>query len=122
MSLLASLAPAWMAFEILQLVVSERYLGVRQIHAGVDPRRVGPPETIAFFWTLLLILYWAWMIAMLYGRVATPQCIALIGISLTGYSLRRICTLKWVLVVLTFEGAIRIGMLVSITAVMWREL
>jgi hypothetical protein len=39
-----------------------------------------------------------------------------------GYALRSSCGLKWVLVILTFEGAIRIGMLVSLFAMSWRRL
>lgn len=122
MSPLAALAPVWIVFEILQLVVSERYLGIKQIQAGVDPRRSGPPELIAFSWTVALLAYWAWMVGMMYARVGTPQIIALIAVSLVGYSLRRICPLKWVLVVLTFEGAIRIGMLVSLSTLLWRQM
>lgn len=122
MSPLAALAPAWIVFEVLQLIVSERYLGVKQIHAGVDPRRSGPPEGVAFLWSVLLVAYWLWMGSMLYARMGTAQIVALIGVSLVGYSLRRVCALKWVLVILTFEGAIRIGMLVSLSALLFREL
>jgi hypothetical protein len=39
-----------------------------------------------------------------------------------GYSVRRNCRLSWVLVVLTLEGAIRIGLLVSLCALAWRKL
>jgi hypothetical protein len=35
---------------------------------------------------------------------------------------RRGCGLKWLLVVLTFEGSIRIGMLLSLCALAWRRL
>jgi len=34
---------------------------------------------------------------------------------------RRNCGLKWILVVLTFEGAIRIGMLISICRLLWHR-
>lgn len=42
------------------------------------------------------------------------QAFAMILISTLGYSLRRGCRLKWVLVILTFEGALRVGMLISL--------
>lgn len=122
MSPLAALAPAWIAFEVLQLVISERYLGVKQIHAGADPRKSSPPEALAFVWSIFILLYWIWMILMLYAHIGLPQIVALLFVSLGGYTLRRSCGLKWILVVLTFEGAIRIGMLVSLTALMWREI
>ncbi len=120
MSFLAVLAPAWLLFEIAQLVVCERYLGMKQIQAGTDPRRAGPSEPMSFVWTFLIFAYWIWMLALLFTRVGTAQVIALIAVSLAGMAVRRVCGLKWVLVVLTFEGAIRIGMLVSLTAVLWR--
>jgi hypothetical protein len=118
---LAGLAPIWLVFEVLQLVVGERYLGVKHIQAGIDPRKAGPPERLAFVWSLLILLYWLWMLTLLYQRVGTAQIIALIGVSAVGYALRRNCGLKWVLVILTFEGAIRIGMLVSLTTLLWKN-
>ena len=39
-----------------------------------------------------------------------------------GYALRTTCGLKWVLVVLTFEGSIRVGMLISLIGMSWRAL
>ena len=120
MSTLAALAPAWIAFEVVQLVVCERYLGIKQIQAGVDPRRQGPSELVSFCWTACIVLYWGWMLTMLYTRAGTAQIIALLIVSMLGFALRRICQLKWILVILTFEGAIRIGMLVSLTAMLWR--
>jgi len=122
MAPIAAFAPAWIGFEVLQLVVSERYLGVKQIQAGRDPRLAGPPEIVAFIWAVMIVLYWAWMFGMLYLRVGLPQVLALIIISTLGYTVRRSCGLKWVLVVLTFEGAIRIGMLVSLCTLLWREI
>ena len=37
-------------------------------------------------------------------------------------SIRGACGLKWVLVVLTFEGAIRVGMLLNLFFMTWRQL
>lgn len=122
MSPIAAFAPAWIGFEVLQLIVSERYLGVKQIQAGRDPRLAGPTEVIAFVWSALIACYWIWMFGMLYVRVGLPQILALLTISAIGYTVRRSCGLKWVLVVLTFEGAIRIGMLVSLCTLLWHEI
>lgn len=121
MAPLALLAPLWICFEILQLIFAERYLGIKQIHAGEDPRSSGPSEGVSFVWSFLILCYAVWMVAMLCFRLGSPQLIALIAVSIIGYLIRRSCGLKWVLVVLTFEGAIRIGMLVSLCALMWRE-
>jgi len=122
MSPVAALTPAWIGFEVLQLVLFERYLGVKHIHAKIDPRVTQPREAIAFTWIFFATLYAIWMGAMLYVHVGVAQVIALLGTTLVGYSVRRICGLRWVLVVLTFEGAIRIGMLISLGFLLWRAL
>jgi len=122
MSPLVFLTPFWMIAEIVQLVVCERFLGVKQIEAGTDPRQLGPRESIAFAWSAGLIFYWLWMLVMLLQPVGRGQIAAMIAITLAGYSIRHNCGLKWVLVVLTFEGAIRIGMLLSLSALIWRRM
>ncbi|MFT3782952.1 MAG: hypothetical protein QM790_13170 [Nibricoccus sp.] len=122
MSPLVFVTPVWFVFEIMQLVVSERFLGLKQIEAGTDPRKEGPSELISFFWTTSLLVYWAWLIAMLVQPLGRAQVVAMIVISGLGFLVRRSCSLKWVLVVLTFEGAIRIGMLLSLAALIWRQL
>lgn len=122
MSPVAALTPAWIGFEVLQLVLFERYLGVKHIKANLDPRRSQPGEAVAFTWIFFAFLYAFWMGAMLYVRVGVVQIIALLATTLVGYSLRRICGLRWVLVVLTFEGAVRIGMLISLGFLLWRAL
>ena len=63
-----------------------------------------------------------WMFALLLHPVGRAQGIVLIVMTGIGYALRSSCGLKWVLVILTFEGAIRIGMLVSLFATSWRRL
>ena len=121
MSPLAAFAPAWIGFEVLQLVLAERLLGLKQIQAGVDPRESSPSEFTSFLWAATILLYWAWMALMLYSRVGVTQMLALIAVTIVGYTIRRSCGLKWVLVALTFEGAIRIGMLVSLSVILWRS-
>ncbi|MBK9990114.1 MAG: hypothetical protein IPP19_05080 [Verrucomicrobia bacterium] len=121
MSPLVFLTPLWFIFEIAQLIVSERFLGVKQIEAGTDPRLHAPREPLAFAWSAGLMLFWLWLVAMLFQPIGRAQIAAMIVITLAGYVVRRSCGLKWVLVVLTFEGAIRIGMLLSIAALAWRK-
>jgi hypothetical protein len=115
-------APFWMLFELAQLVIGERYLGIKQIERGIDPRECGPGELLAFFWSAGLVLYWVWMGLMLAQPIGRPQVLAMISLSVLGFSIRRACRMKWILLVMTFEGAIRIGMLLSLAVVVWRRL
>lgn len=114
--------PLWLLFELGQLVAGERYLGIKQIQSGTDPREHGPGEWLAFFWSGGLLVYWVWMALMLTQPVGRPQIAAMIGMSVLGFSIRNVCGLKWVLVTMTFEGAIRIGMLLSLGMAAWRRL
>ncbi len=118
---LITLVPLFLVFEIWQLVLCERYLGVRQMATGQDPRTLPMGERLAFTWTLFLFLYWVWMGLLLGGSVGRLQALALFLISLGGFLLRRNSPMKWVLHILTFEGALRIGMLVSLAGVFWRR-
>jgi len=119
---LLTLAPLFLILEIWQLVQCERYLGIRQLATGRDPRSLPMSERRAFFWTLLLFLYWIWIGLLLGSSVGRLQALALFLISLGGFLLRRNSPLRWILVILTFEGALRVGMLVSLIGVFWRRL
>lgn len=122
MEFLIFAAPLFLAFEIWQLVICERYVGIKQIERRGDPRTVGPGEFIAFSWTTALFLYWGWMLLLLFGSVSRVHGVCLLAISVAGYLIRRSCGLKWILVVLTFEGAMRIGFLFSLSFYAWRRL
>jgi hypothetical protein len=122
MTSLVLLAPLFIIFEIWQLVISERYLGIKQIARGADPRALGLREVTAFFWSAGLMTYWLWMLAMLLPPFSRTYATALVAITLFGFALRRNSSIKWVLVVLTFEGAVRIGMLGSLCIMAWRKL
>jgi hypothetical protein len=121
MSPLVLLAPLFILFEIWQLVISERYLGIKQIARGADPRRLGLREVTAFFWSAGLAFYWLWMLAMLLPPFGRAYAAVLVAITLVGFALRRNCSIKWVLVILTLEGAVRIGMLGSLCVLAWRK-
>jgi hypothetical protein len=122
MTPLVLLAPLFLIFEIWQLVISERYLGIKQIARGVDPRSLGLREVTAFFWSMGLAFYWLWMLAMLLPPFGRAYATALVATTIVGFALRRNCSIKWVLVILTFEGAVRIGMLGTLCALAWRRL
>jgi len=113
------LAPLFLAFEIWQLVMSERYVGIKQIARGADPREMGPSELVAFFWSTCIVLYAAWMAALLINPRARIFGLVLIAATALGYAIRRNCGLKWILVVLTFEGAIRVAVLAPLSELAW---
>ncbi len=118
----ALLAPLFLLFEVWQLVVSERYMGVKQIRVNADPRELPMAGWMAAVWAGGLLVYALWMFMLLLHPVGRAQGLVLLAVSALGYSLRSACGLKWVLVVLTFEGSIRIGMLVSLFATTWRRM
>jgi len=122
MTPLVLLAPVFFIFEVWQLVISERYLGLKQIARNGDPRTLGLSEITAFCWTAALFTYWGWMFALLLVPFARVHALALLAISIAGYSIRRNVDLRMILVTLTFEGAVRVGLLISLIAMAWRRL
>lgn len=118
----ALLAPLFFVFELWQLYVGERYLGIKQIRANADPRQLPMPRWMAPAWAAGLLAYYCWMALLLLHPVGRAQGIVLLVTTFIGYSLRAATNLKWTLVILTFEGAIRIGMLISLGGLLWRQL
>lgn len=118
----ALLAPLFLAFEVWQLVMSERYLGIKQIKVNADPRALPMSEGLAAFWSGGLFVYGLWMFSLLLHPVGRAQGVVLLALTAVGYLIRSTCGLKWVLVVLTFEGSIRVGMLISLFASTWRRM
>ncbi len=122
MTTLLLLAPLWIVFEVTQLVLGERYLGIKQIARGADPRALGLGEITAFFWSMAILGYWLWMVVLLLTPLGRIHALGLIALSAVGFSLRRGTRMKWTLVILTFEGAVRVGFLISLCAMVWRRL
>ncbi len=122
MNPLALLAPLFLIFEIWQLVLSERYMGIKQIKVNADPRALPMTEWVAAVWAGGLLIYGLWMITLLLHPVGRAQGLVLLVTTAVGYAFRSTCSIKWVLVVLTFEGSVRIGMLVSLFATTWRRM
>jgi hypothetical protein len=118
----ALLAPVFLAFEIWQLVLSERYMGIKQIRVNADPRELPMAGWIAASWAGGLLVYYLWMVALLLHPVGRAQGVVLLLMTAVGYAVRSTCGLKWVLVVLTFEGSVRVGMLLSLIGMTWRHL
>ena len=124
MSALLLLAPLFLLFEVVQLIAAERYVGIKQIARGGDPRAAGLPETAAFIWVAAIALYALWMLLLLAVPMPLSRVhgLVLLAVSAVGFSLRRNTGLKWTLVILTFEGAVRVGLLLSLLATAWRRL
>jgi len=122
MSPLLLLAPLLLAFEVWQLVLGERYVGIKQIERDTDPRTLGLGEFTAFFWSSGILLGWAWTIAMLVQGEFRAQAGCMLFVSMVGYALRRGSGLKWILVIMTLEGAVRVGMLVSVIGAAWHRM
>lgn len=119
MNSLPLLAPLFLAFEIGQLVMCERYVGIKQIARGAEPREMGPSEPVAFLWISCIVLYGIWMAALLAAPGARIFGLALIAITAAGYAVRRNCGLKWILVVLTIEGCMRVAALAPLSELAW---
>ncbi len=120
--LLILLTPLFPLINVGKLVHSGRYRGINQIARGADPRQLGLGELTAACWSILLIGYWLWMLLLLLEPMGRIHGLGLLGVSAVGFSLRRGCALKTVLVILTFEGAIRVGLLLSLCVMVWRRL
>jgi len=118
----ALLAPLFLVFELWQLFVSERYMGIKQIRVNADPRELPMATWMAAVWSGGLLVYFLWMFTLLLHPIGRAQGVVLLVVTFLGYVLRSTSGLKWVLVVLTFEGSIRVGMLLSLFVVTWRQL
>ena len=115
-SSLLLLAPVFILFEMAQLVMAERYIGVRQIKNGQHPLDINPvgPPLIPQIWIAMLVAYWFYMVALVFVPGAGFQAFIILMTTLVGTSLRRSLGMRWALVVMTFEGAIRMGLLTNI--------
>jgi hypothetical protein len=109
------------ALEIWQLVQAERLLGRRAAPAAAATSP-GPNEARARRWSLALLAYWLWMVGLLFLPVARLHALGLLLVTMLGFSLRRGAERLWTLRLLTFEGAIRIGLLLSLAVLAWRRL
>ena len=115
------LAPFFFLFELWQLVVAERYVGVKQIARGADPRALGPGELTSAVWSLLLLTYGLWMIALTGFRETRIFALCLIATTGFAYAIRSRCKLTVLLVTLTIEGSVRIGLLVWACTYAWHN-
>jgi hypothetical protein len=125
--LLLIFAPLFAFFEVWQLILAERYMGVKQFarDPAPHPHELGPSERVAFFCIMGILFNWLYMLGLVAARFSRLVAIGMLGVSLLGLTVRRQFGLPWWrrfgvrcgLVMLTFEGAIRLGLL----GFLWRE-
>jgi hypothetical protein len=120
-SSLPLLSPVFLLFEVWQLAIAERYVGIKQIARGTDPREMGPGEALSFLWSASLVVYVTWVVALLASPVSRACALCLIATTSAGYPIRRNCGLKRILIVMTVEGGIRIGFLSWLAVAAWRH-
>ncbi|MEI6861278.1 MAG: hypothetical protein WCL04_03405 [Verrucomicrobiota bacterium] len=125
--LLLLLAPLFAFFELWQLVLAERYMGVKQYarNSGPHPRELGPGEGLALVCIVGILFNWFYMLGLVATKFSRLVAIVMLAVSLFGLTARRQFGERWWrrfgvrlgLVLLTFEGAIRLGLL----GFLWRE-
>lgn len=111
---LALLAPLFALFEIAQLFVAMRYIGVEQIRKGVHPLEEQPrgPAVLSAVWVGWIIASYLYQVALLcQPRLTGLPALLMIGVTLAGFVLRRSLGLKWALVIMSVEGSARAGFL-----------
>lgn len=115
-SLLVILAPVFIVLELAQLLVAERFIGVRQIRANRHPLDEYPEGKpwITAAWLAYFVAVWCYLFALALNPLTSIQGVVLLLVGILGFAFRRIAGLKWALVVMTIEGAIRMGLWVNI--------
>jgi hypothetical protein len=111
MELAAAFAFLFLLFEIAQVILLERYIGIRTLKADIDPRELPLPTWVAVLWILCAKFYVLWMILLLFERALALPASVMLAATLAGLVARRAYGLRGALVILTFEVAIRVGML-----------
>lgn len=119
--LLIYLAPLIMLIDIAQLLAAERFIGVKAIRAGVHPldseRRLSSGVTM--LWLIGLAVLWLYMALLVIDPRGGLQGALMLMVSVGGFALRRVAGLKWALVLMTIETAIRLGLLANMLMVVF---
>lgn len=114
LSLLLAAAPVFIISEMVQLIAAERFIGVKMIRSNQHPTDMpAPPAAATIFWIGTVgasVLYAALLLT--HSTVAFHGA-CILGLSTVGFAARRTAGLKYGLVIMTLEGACRIGMLVN---------
>lgn len=112
-------APLVLLAEIAHLVIAERHIGVRAIRSGRDPRETAQPgPLLGWLWFASEALGLAYPGLLVFFGETRLQALLMILFTVIGFEWRRRGGLRWALVALTVEGAVRIG-LVCQMLVLW---
>ena len=96
--------------EVAQLVMAERRIGVKVLRAGLDPRHeTAVADGYARAWLGLIAFILIYPVVLLCFPESRFFAYVLMLFTALGYILRKSTGLRWALVVLTLEGALRIG-------------
>jgi hypothetical protein len=112
------LTPVFAAFEVAQLLVAQRYIGIDQIRRNVHPLDLAkvPPGWLSTGWLLGLMADYVCQASLLFVPEFGVKfaAVLLILVSVFGFAARRVCGLRWGLVLLTPECAARAGFYVFV--------
>ncbi len=112
------ISPVFAAFEVTQLLVAQRYIGLEQIRRNAHPLEAvaSPSGVLAVAWMLGLLCSYVYQVALLFQPELGVKVAAvlLLLVSATGFAIRRVCGLRWGLVVLTPECGARAGFYVFV--------
>jgi hypothetical protein len=116
------IALIFMVFEVAQLVLALRFIGIEQIRRNQHPLDAPSPHSFWFSatWVTAILADYAFQATLLlmplpllepreWVRYIKAAAFLMIFASFVGFVVRRRCGVKWGLVVMTFEGALRLG-------------
>ncbi|WOO42184.1 hypothetical protein [Rubellicoccus peritrichatus] len=120
---LALIAPVFIIFDLVQLVIAERYIGIKQIRDGLHPLESGKvgPAWMAVIWVGGAFAYKVYMLILVFSPQGALQGFIMLLATLAGFAFRRTLGLKYALVILTLEASVRMGLLVNfmISVFLW---
>ena len=121
MIILGLISLSFMVFEVGQLIVAQRFIGIEQIRGKIHPLDGPAPRSFWFSagWVAALLTDYMFQATLLLlpnlnsmvDRSYLVRLAALLMLiaSFVGFAVRRSCGIKLGLVVLTLEGAMRAG-------------
>lgn len=109
--MIAVCAAIALLFEVAQIFVAQRFIGLRQIREGSHPTDEVPPmgNALACGWIAALTANSAWQFGLLLWDQTRLFGVLMLGVTVIGVACRRAYGMKGALVVMTIEGAARIG-------------
>jgi hypothetical protein len=129
MKLVGWIALYFMVFEVAQLIMAQRYIGIEQIRRNSHPLDGLTPRSFWFSagWITVLMADYCFQSTLLampippnltdWPGFLRMAAFFMLLVSFVGFVVRRRAGLKWGLVVLTLEGAIRAGLFLFVFSI-----